>query len=318
LNKYRRLKDGLNKVLDPKNKGKTFEVSLFERKSLEFVVAGMEIVRGYQLHDKTIGKASIKKDDDSLLTAVDRECGEALRFHVRQHFPGIRSNIEDVRISAGRQRVIIYGDPIDGTLPFTVGMPTSTVILGAYNTEVKQVLACTIGEPISGRLWYTHCRQSYAATWDFAAKQLRNERRLHVWRGALSGNTVVYLDAPHGFKRSGRQILTDEQAGTLLVRLAKYRLLLTGSNGLHQAVLAQGNDKMAGAITSAIGGPQDVCGVRLVLNAGGVARAFRVAGNRKLVEEPPHAIDDYDILIMGNNQATVNELSQVLFSLISE
>jgi len=33
----------------------SFEVSLFERKSLEIVVAGMEIVRSYQLHDKTIG-----------------------------------------------------------------------------------------------------------------------------------------------------------------------------------------------------------------------------------------------------------------------
>lgn len=293
-----------------------FNVSVFEQKSVYAVVGGMEVVRAYQLHDKTIGEASLKKADDTFLTVADRECGEVLRAHVRQHFAGVRSNIEDVGVSADASKVTIYGDPVDGTLPFTVGLPTSTVILGAYDTEAKQALACTIGEPASGRLWYTRGGKTYAATWDFTTKQLRNERQANVWQGALSGNTAVYLDNPQGFKRSGRQILTNEQVGTLLVKLAKYRLLMAGSNGLHQAVLSQGNDKMAGAITTAIGGPQDVCGVRLVLDAGGAAKAFHMTDDRKLAEESPHAIEDYDILVVGNKPATVDELSSVLLSLL--
>jgi len=295
-----------------------FDVSLFEEEGLNAVVAGMQVVRAYQLRDKTIGEASIKSADDTFLTVADRECGEVLRAHVRQHFTGVRSNIEDVGVSTEQSKVTVYGDPVDGTLPFTVGLPTSTVILGAYDTDTKQVLACIIGEPASGRLWYTRNSQCYAATWDFTKKELHNERQVTVWQGVLSGNTAVCLDNPQGFKRSGRQILTHEQVGQLLVKLAKYRLLLAGSNGLHQAVLAQGNDKMAGAITSAIGGPQDVCGVRLVLDAGGAARAFRVTDDRKLAEESPYAIEDYDILVVGNNPGTVDELSQVLYFSISE
>ena len=292
----------------------------FEQKSLQAVIGGMEVVRAYQLRDKTIGEASIKKADETFLTVADRKCGEVLRAFVRQHFPNVRSNIEDAGVSDEQSNVTVYGDPVDGTLPFTVGLPTSTVILGAYDKETQQVLATTIGEPASGRLWYTRGSQCCAATWDFTTQQLRNERQVTVWQGALSKDTAVFLDNPKGFKRSSRQILTDEQVGQLLVKLAKYRLLMAGSNGLHQAVVAQGNDKMAGGITSAIGGPQDVCGVKLVLDAGGAARAFRMSesimtGSCRFNEVLPHAIEDYDVLVYGNNQDTVDQLCQHLFDL---
>lgn len=293
-----------------------FSVSLFEQKSIEAIICGMEVVRAYQLRDKTIGEASIKSVDDTFLTVADRECGEVLRARVREHFPGVRSNIEDLGMSDEESRVTIYGDPIDGTLAFTVGLPTSTVILGACDTETKNVLACTIGEPASGRLWYTRNGQSYAATWDFTTNQARNERPVTVWQGFLSGNTAVFLDLPQGFKRSGRQVLTNDQAGKLLIELSAYRLLLPGSNGLHQAVVAQGNDKMAGAITSAIGGPHDVLGVRVVLDAGGAARAFHLSGECKLVDVSPHAIEAYDILVVGNNEGTVDQLCDILASVL--
>lgn len=294
-----------------------FDVALFERQSIQAVIEGMNVVRAYQLREKSIGQASIKKADDTFLTIADRECGEVLRSRIEQDFRGVRSNIEDVGLSADQSDVTIFADPIDGTLPFTVGLPTSTVILGAYNTKTKQVLACTIGEPISGRLWFTREGEAFTAVWNFSETHLDNERPIQVWSGVLSADTVVFLDNPRGFKRSGRQILTNEQVGKLLVLLARYRLLLAGSNGLHQAVLAQGNDKMAGAITSAIGGPQDVCGVRLVLDTGGAARAFQMADNRKLIEMPPQAIEDYDILVAGNSQATVDGLCQTLLSALA-
>jgi fructose-1,6-bisphosphatase/inositol monophosphatase family enzyme len=222
-------------------------------------------------------------------------------------FPGVRSNIEDADAVNADSRITIYGDPVDGTLPFTVGLPTSTVILGAYDTEEKRVLSCVIGEPISGRMWY-------------AAEG--EPPSLSVWKGELSANTAVLLDNCKGFRRfKGYRrfpdlILTDEQAGKLLVRLARYRLLMTGSNGLHQAMVAQGNERMAGAITTAIGGPQDVCGVKLVLGAGGAARAFRMTEARELEEVHPEAIEDYDILVVGNNRNTVDTLTADLFSIL--
>lgn len=207
---------------------------------------------------------------------------------------------------------------MDGTLPFTVGLPTSTVILGAYDAEAKRMLACTIGEPATGRLWHTREGKSYAATWDFAARHVRNVRQITVWPGQLSSATAVLLDNPQGFRRSGRQILTNVQVQGLLQLLAHHRLLMAGSNGAHQAMVAQGNDKMAGAITSAIGGPQDVCGVQLVLNAGGSAKAFRMTDQRRLQEVNPQAIEDYDMLVVGNSPDTVETLSRMLLSVVEE
>ena len=130
-----------------------FDIPLFEQMSVKAVIDGMNIVRAYQLRDKTIGEASIKGADNTFLTVVDRECGEVLRAHIRDNFPSVRIIIEDVGASHEESVVTIYGDPIDGTLAFTIGLPTSTVILGAYDTKTKHVLACTIGEPASGRPW---------------------------------------------------------------------------------------------------------------------------------------------------------------------
>jgi len=79
---------------------------------------------------------------------------------------------------------------------------------------------------------------------------------------------------------------------------------------------------VAGSITTAIGGPWDVCGVKLVLNAGGAARAFAVFEERvettghppALVLEPRNPLDvmSYDILVCGNSCETVDSLVECL------
>jgi fructose-1,6-bisphosphatase/inositol monophosphatase family enzyme len=306
-----------------------FDIQRFESTSIEMVIKGMEVVRRYQLRDETLVKATVKKEDNTLLTIEDQACGKTLRDLLKRDFPHIRNSIEDVETYKGTSTVVIYGDPIDGTAAFTAGLPTSTVILGAYDTEKKEMLACTIGEPSSGRIWHTCGGKSYYCVWDFSRAKMRNVHPVITWKGILPNkDTFVFLDHPRGFVRSGRQILSGEQAGRLLNKLAaNYRLLLPGSNGLHQALVAQGNDRMAGAITSAIGGPQDVCGVQLVLNAGGAARAFRMLDRPVCLptmeppllynffeEVSPLAIEEYDILVVGNNQRTVNELEEVLYS----
>ena len=48
-----------------------------------------------------------------------------------------------------------------------------------------------------------------------------------------------------------------------------YKLLIPGSNGLIQALVANGNDRVAGGITTSMGVPQGAFGVMLVLGAGG-------------------------------------------------
>jgi hypothetical protein len=55
-------------------------------------------------------------------------------------------------------------------------------------------------------------------------------------------------------------------------------------------------------------------GVRLILNAGGSARAFTVVEGG-FVEKSPEAIEQYDILVYGNNPETVDRLSDMVTGL---
>lgn len=293
-----------------------FDVREFGEFSRKVVREGMDLVRAYQLGEKPIGEVRKKVADDSLLTVADRKCGAFLKERVIGVFPGIGYNIEDAGEAATQFDIVALGDPIDGTLPFTIGLMTSTVILGAYDVRKKRVLSCTIGEPATGRLWHSQVGGA-CGVWAcrHAGRRFCRARATTVWSGKLSTDSVVLLDASRGFRRSGRQIFYDEQAGQLVMKLAQHRLLMAGSNGLHQALVANGNDRMAGVITTAIGGPWDVCGVLLVFNAGGAARAFRVTEDRQLEERDPLDVMDYDVLVVGNCRNTVDSLSGVLHRL---
>ncbi len=87
---------------------------------------------------------------------------------------------------------------------------------------------------------------------------------------------------------------------------------MPGSNGLHQALVANGGERLVGSITLAMGGPWDVCGVRLVLNAGGVARAFERTSAGALREQDPLDPEAYDMLITGNNKDTADFLTRAV------
>lgn len=57
----------------------------------------------------------------------------------------------------------------------------------------------------------------------------------------------------------------------------------------------------------------------LVLNARGAARAFRVMGDPSMLDEvSPLDVLNFDILVYGNNQETVDKLSAHLPTLFHE
>ena len=293
----------------------SFDQTKFSKASLQAIRESMNIVRSYQLGNKSMPSATVKEADQTLLTIADGESGQAAQRIMQQAFPEANFNTEDVGETTGKSSLRIMIDPIDGTKPFTNGLPTSTVIISAYDDNTRKVIACIIGEPISGRIWHTTSEQTLRSITypHFSTETLPPST---TWQGELNKTSTVLLDISSGFTRSGKQILTDEQTAQLFSRLAKKsQILMLGSNGSHQAAVANGSDRMAGAITTAIGGPWDVCGVLLVLNAGGAAKAFSMDENRKLVAKNPLAVTSYDILVVGNNQTTVSHLSALLLSL---
>ena len=274
------------------------------------VKTGMGIVRrnqGGHLPDD-----SAVKDDKTLVTLVDHRVeGEITRL-LRQSFGG------DVRISreeggeSGSGEIILLLDPLDGTRAFSNGMASSTVILAAYDQTRRQVVGCIVGEAATGRVW---------SAFDDSQTRLSDFGEVSVWNQPLNDQSTVFLDVSHGFTRKGRRILTDGQLVRLIGQLnSKVKLFLPGSNGLQQALVANGGQKVVGSITTAIGGPWDVCGVKLVLNAGGAARAFSVVRdddgiiNRVLFynEVDPLDVISYDLLVAGNSPDTVAVLSEAL------
>jgi len=283
-------------------------------KSMEEAVRrSMRIVRNYQIFGRS-GSADVKTSDSTLLTVVDSESGAAMRDFLQEWHPDIAQGIEDVGVSElDGSEYRILGDPLDGTRAFVNGLATSTVILGLYNTRQKQVVACVIGEPATGRLWSSGgggCRLTVASEAIDVQKV--------VWEGALGNQTTVLLDVNHGFTRDGRQMLRDDGVARLFKRLTEYpaKILMPGSNGLHQALVANGGERLVGAITTAIGGPWDVCGARLVLDAGGAARAFRISDERALTERDPLDVLSYDLLVVGNSNETVDVLSGFLYNAV--
>lgn len=294
----------------------SFDQVKFLEAGLEAVRTSMDIVRSFQLQQRSMPAARVKQADQTLLTIADKESGEAAQTIMQKAYPEANFNTEDVGDTPGRSSLRIMIDPIDGTKAFANGASTSTVIIGAYDDNIKEIIACIIGEPISGRIW--HASKGEKASRTIKSADSEYTRTINTWQEELNPTASTLLDISSGFIRDNRQILTDDQVARLFINLArKSQVMMLGSNGMHQALVANGSDRMAGAITTAIGGPWDVCGVLLVLNAGGSAKAFSMNSNEQLVEKNPLDVMDYDTLVIGNNQATVDCLANCLLGCLS-
>ena len=105
-----------------------------------------DIVRGAWLDVQ-----STSKDDGSPVTVYDRLCEQRLRELVEatfpqagfigEEFPSVRSEAEEVWIV----------DPIDGTRPFTAGLPTFTTLIALR--RAGRVVLGLIEQPVLGRRW---------------------------------------------------------------------------------------------------------------------------------------------------------------------
>ena len=75
-----------------------------------------------------------------------------------------------------------------------------------------------------------------------------------------------------------------------------------------QALVANGRERMAGSITTAVGFPGDVCGALLVLQAGGLCKAYERTDDGALAETDPLDPVRVDALVCGNNAETLGHL----------
>ena len=257
------------------------------------------------------------KSDATIVTPTDKQVEQFLHDRLRG-LPNVGTFIgEEGAASNGEGELTLMVDPLDGTRAFACGLATSTIIVAATHPE-RGVVLCVVGEPSTGRIWsateedptelrVTHFRGN--------ALHMTSPVSVRVWDGDLGPRSVVLMDVSHGFQRGERQILRDSAVRAIMHSVSeKAILLMPGSNGLHFAMVANGGTGMAGQITTAVGGPWDIAGALLVQQAGGYATGWKVVGERALESRDPRHIHDCDIVVSGNNEGTVEQLIDCLYT----
>lgn len=272
---------------------------------LQALMTSMPVVRRYQ--NMIIGAVE-KKADGSIVTSVDK-ASEAAGKEVLRKIPRITIHGEETGVE-GAGDITVYLDPLDGTVPFAIGSTTSTVIVAAVENTTGAVICCFVGVPISGMMVGAEIGKAcQIPIVDYNEGVIREWLAVKTFKGALDRKSRVFVDSCPGFTKSGRTIMSTDELNQLHATIQeKSGILALGSNGLHHALVAKGGHGAVGAITTAIGGPWDVCPVLLVLAAGGAARAFSRMNDGTLKSRDPLIVGSYDILITANSEDTVREL----------
>lgn len=285
-------------------------VDCFLMAGQQAVNASMELIGSFQRGTHKI-EGKLKPFDRSIVTTTD-VASEALATDI---FQRLLPEVPLLREEGGWQgtnttsRYIITYDPLDGTRPFLSGASTSTVIAAAYDRQYSRLVAVVIGEPATGRIWWAMASNCYLAT-SSGVKAL-----CRVWDGAMDSTSVVLIDNFMAFARADgkRPITTNANLCKLFGNLqSRVAIQNYGSNGLHHALVANGNERVAGAITTSMGGEWDCGGALAVLTAGGDAAGFRVEDNRKLSAQDPLDPMSYDILVVANNSESLAVLVNAL------
>lgn len=283
---------------------------------IEAVLASMTVVKNAQ---KEI-HVGILKSDGTSVSSTDL-ASEAAGMKVL-HSTGLDIWAEErgQSITHTTDEMILF-DPLDGTRPFLTGAISSTVIAATYSLKKKQVTRCVVGEPVSGRIWFA---TQGGGTWVFYTSDKGNiesdiaEAKLcTVWKGSLHNKSTVFLDLYPGFKKEGYPAISDTVWAKFFQNLfgKTTAISIFGSNGLHHALVANGAEGVAGAITTAMGGPWDVAPVLLTLEAGGSAEAFKMFSHTFLETRDPLDVLDYNLVISANNSETLTKLEFELLNI---
>lgn len=265
----------------------------------------------------------LEKGDKTAVTVVDRESQKMAYPIIEKYLGNYRLNQEEANKESGNlnSNIAIYHDPLDGTGGFLIGGPTPTVILAAYDSIQKDILACATMEPITGRFWFSSAGEgAWLNKFDYHKKlwESKDGKQIHVNNYDISKNSHVLVDVNHAFSRLGgkRKILSKKGRRELTNKIeemgAKEASFYT--NGGHYALVATGRPTIVGNITTAIGGPFDIAGLLHVLEAGGKGNCYRLVDNEesRVLENIYHDIENADLVITGNSLYTLAKLKQAV------
>ena len=97
-------------------------------------------------------KYTQQKDDWTLVTAADTEINKMVSERATKEFPAYSIHGEEVSLHVENPQATWVCDPVDGTMPFAKGLPSSTFSLGLVNLDGESV-AGVVYDPFYDRLF---------------------------------------------------------------------------------------------------------------------------------------------------------------------
>jgi len=213
-----------------------------------------------------------QKEDRSLITRIDKLNNQLGIQILKQEFPddGVRGEEGNDLLESDRRKWIL--DPVDGTFPFTCGIPTSVVLLGLEEN----------GEPLVSCIYNPYVNQLFCAARGMGA--FVNNRRVHV-----STHSDLF-EAPIGTTGPDPSEIVNLARIRFDLAQEKAKVKVLGSTGYETAMVGWG--KFAGQIFGGVTRHDVIAGDLFVREAGGASTNKH--GNRH------NFLEEVDASVMSN------------------
>ena len=113
--------------------------------------AGANMRMAFERHLVRRMLRKLKPEDHTPLTETDQRNDDLIRERVAKDFPGVALITEEGEIVTGTGDIAAVGDPVDGTIPFSNGVPTS-VFSFAFTRAGKPFVA-VIYDPFTNKMY---------------------------------------------------------------------------------------------------------------------------------------------------------------------
>jgi myo-inositol-1(or 4)-monophosphatase len=189
-----------------------------------------------------------------LVSVADRAVEEMIRRAIAETFPDDAILGEEGGAAAGRSGLTWVIDPIDGTVPFLMGLPHWCVVIAV--AEGPETLAGVIDVPVTGE--HFAARAGHGATLDGARLSLDPARRIDQSPIAVGASE---RSDPRRIANVIRRLM---EAGSIYYR--------NGSGANMLACVAAG--RLGGYVEPAMNPWDSLAGLLMIREAGGVVHPF--------------------------------------------
>lgn len=102
----------------------------------------------------TLGMGKEWKGDESPQTVTDTQINDLVIEEIGRDFPGVSLIGEEGSREVSGARYLAIFDPVDGTIPFSVGIPVSAFCITIVDLETLQAVSAVIYDPFQDRMWF--------------------------------------------------------------------------------------------------------------------------------------------------------------------